>query len=65
MFARVPLAHVLPSGKYTADSVFSGKDWRVAKFDKQGMTTETRDVEEIRRTEVPEGVKLSQWALAW
>jgi aryl-alcohol dehydrogenase-like predicted oxidoreductase len=45
--------------------VFSGKDWRVAKFDKQRMTTETREVEEIRRAEVPEGVKLSQWAFVW
>ncbi|MGZ4961836.1 MAG: aldo/keto reductase [Limisphaerales bacterium] len=65
VFARVPLAHGLLSGKYTADSVFSGKDWRVAKFDKQRMTTETREVDKICRTEVPEDLKLSQWALAW
>ena len=65
VLARVPLAHGLLSGKYSADSVFSGKDWRVAKFDKQRMASETREVAEICRTEVPEGVKLSRWALAW
>jgi len=65
VLARVPLAHGLLSGKYSADSVFSRKDWRVAKFDKQRMISETREVAEICRTEVPEGVKLSQWALAW
>jgi myo-inositol catabolism protein IolS len=64
VLARVPLAHGMLSGKYTANSVFSAKDWRV-KFDRERISNEVRQVAEISRTEVPEGVKLSQWALAW
>lgn len=64
VLARVPLAHGLLSGKYAADTVFSSNDWR-AKFDRERISNEVRQVAEINRTEVPQGVKLSQWALAW
>lgn len=64
VLARVPLAHGMLSGKYTADAVFSAKDWR-AKFERTKISNEVRQVAEISRTEVPQGVKLSQWALAW
>lgn len=64
VLARVPLAHGLLGGKHTANTVFSGKDWRV-KFDREKMSNDMRQIAEIGRAEVPEGVKLSQWALAW
>lgn len=65
VLARVPLAHGLLSGKYNANTVFTGKDWRAAKFDKERISSEVQQVAEISRTEVPAGMKLSQWALAW
>jgi aryl-alcohol dehydrogenase-like predicted oxidoreductase len=64
VLARVPLAHGLLSGKYSADAVFATNDWR-AKFERERISSEVRQVAEISRTEVPPGVKLSQWALAW
>jgi aryl-alcohol dehydrogenase-like predicted oxidoreductase len=64
VLARVPLAHGMLGGKHSANTVFSGKDWR-AKFDRERISNEAQQVAEISRTEVPQGVKLSQWALAW
>lgn len=64
VLARVPLAHGLLSGKYSGDVTFSGKDWRV-KFSKEKMGADMREIAEISQKEVPQGVKLSQWALAW
>lgn len=63
VLARVPLAHGLLGGKYTAAPTFSGKDWRV-KFAKEKIAADMREVEQIR-AQLPQGIKLSQWALAW
>ncbi|MRH43437.1 aldo/keto reductase [Aquibacillus halophilus] len=63
VLARVPLASGFLSGKYKPGSVFDDKvrgRREQAKIDEQ-----LRRVEEIRQTELPEGVEMAQWALAW
>lgn len=62
VLARVPLASGYLSGKYRPDAVFGERD--VRRYDEE-REKKLRLVEEIRRTEVPEGVDMAQWALAW
>ncbi|WP_410512866.1 aldo/keto reductase [Paenibacillus sp. BR2-3] len=60
VLAREPLANGFLSGKYKPGSVFGKNDWRSLKDQEQ-----LKLVEEIERKEVPEGVDMAQWALAW
>ncbi len=64
VLARVPLASGYLSGKYKPGATFAANDVRsreeAAKRDEL-----LRQVEEIRKTEVPEGVPMATWALAW
>lgn len=64
VLARVPLASGFLSGKYKPGHKFPDNDvrevWMKAKQD-----TLLREVEQIAATEVPAGVPMSQWALAW
>lgn len=62
VLARVPLASGYLSGKYRPDATFGERD--VRRYDEE-REKKLRLVEEIRRTEVPEGVDMAQWALAW
>ncbi|GAB6933239.1 aldo/keto reductase [Calditerricola satsumensis] len=62
VLARVPLASGYLSGKYRPDATFGERD--VRRYDEE-REEKLRLVEEIRRTEVPEGVDMAQWALAW
>ena len=64
ILARVPLASGLLSGKYRAGVKFPANDWR-STFDLERTRRELTEVEHIRQTEVPAGVALPQWALAW
>jgi aryl-alcohol dehydrogenase-like predicted oxidoreductase len=64
VLARVPLASGLLSGKYHAGVVFQPNDVR-ATFDPEKMRKDLAEVENIRAAEVPAGVPLSQWAIAW
>jgi myo-inositol catabolism protein IolS len=64
VLARVPLASGYLSGKYKPGSVFEANDVRY-KHDKESTLEKLRLVEEIRNTEVPEGVNMASWALAW
>lgn len=64
VLARVPLASGFLSGKYDSSSTFSPNDWR------SGMDTDKREamlqeIETIREIELPEGVSMAGWALAW
>jgi len=62
VLARVPLAGGFLSGKYDTDATFADSDVRsVWGDDKQ------RIIKEVARlkSEVPEGVPMAQWALAW
>src|ERR1019366_3452928 len=64
ILARVPLASGLLSGKYRAGVTFPANDWR-STFDAERTRRELTEVEHIQQTELPAGVPLAQWALAW
>jgi aryl-alcohol dehydrogenase-like predicted oxidoreductase len=63
VLARVPLASGLLSGKYRVGVTFQTNDVR-ATFDPQKMSKNLTEVEAVR-AEVPAGVPMSQWAIAW
>jgi len=65
VIAREPLANGYLSGKYRPGAwVTASDDWRSGHDPQQARRT-LELVEEIRRTEVPEGVAMARWALAW
>ncbi|KAA9008396.1 aldo/keto reductase [Paenibacillus spiritus] len=64
VLARVPLASGYLSGKYKPDASFPEGDVR-AGHDAQKRELMLREVERIAREEVPEGIDMAQWALAW
>ncbi|MFD2372031.1 aldo/keto reductase [Brevibacillus sp. GCM10020057] len=64
VLARVPLASGYLSGKYKPGAVFAGNDVR-HRHDPEYVAGLLKQVEEIRKNEVPEGVDMAQWALAW
>lgn len=64
VLARVPLASGYLSGKYKPGTVFAGNDVR-HRHDQQHVAQLLKLVEEIKQHEVPEGVDMAQWALAW
>ncbi len=64
VFARVPLASGLLSGKYKPGHQFTGKNVRASRAD-ESTQTRLKEVEHIACTEVPEGVSMATWALAW
>jgi myo-inositol catabolism protein IolS len=64
VLARVPLASGYLSGKYKPGARFSGADYRTTQ-DQEKVDQKLREVERIRREEVPPGVDMAQWALAW
>jgi myo-inositol catabolism protein IolS len=64
ILARVPLASGYLSGKYKPGATFTGNDFRATQD--PGKVQETlKEVERIAKNEVPPGVEMSQWALAW
>ena len=64
ILARVPLASGLLSGKYAPGVKFPANDWR-STFAADKLGKDLAEVERIRQTEVPAGVSMAQWALAW
>lgn len=64
VFARVPLASGYLSGKYKPGAVFDSTDVR-HRHDPEATRRKLEEVERIAQTEVPEGVDMAQWALAW
>ncbi len=64
VLARVPLASGFLSGKYKPGTAFGERDIR-ARQDRASMEQKLREVEEIRRAEVPPGANMAEWALAW
>lgn len=62
VLARVPLAGGFLSGKYDTDATFADSDVRSVWGDEK-----QRIIKEVARlkSEVPEGVPMAQWALAW
>jgi aryl-alcohol dehydrogenase-like predicted oxidoreductase len=64
ILARVPLASGFLSGKYQPGAAFPANDWR-STFEAEKMGKDLTEVERIRQTEVPAGIAMAQWALAW
>ncbi|MGG3282182.1 aldo/keto reductase [Paenibacillus solani] len=63
VLARVPLASGYLSGKYKPGTVFSDNVRK--NRDQDEIDMKLKLVEEIKKSEVPEGVNMAQWALAW
>jgi aryl-alcohol dehydrogenase-like predicted oxidoreductase len=64
LLARVPLASGYLAAKYSVDFVFPANDVR-ATFEPEMVRRWVAEVETVRQREVPSGIPLSQWALAW
>jgi aryl-alcohol dehydrogenase-like predicted oxidoreductase len=64
ILARVPLASGFLSGKYTSTKAFAADDMR-STIEGEKRARWLRDIEGIRDSELPEGVPMAQWALAW
>ena len=64
LLARVPLASGLLSGKYKSGTTFTGNDVR-AKFDPEKLKRDLAEVERLQKEEVPAGVPMAKWAMAW
>ncbi|MBC8254550.1 MAG: aldo/keto reductase [Ardenticatenia bacterium] len=65
VLSRVPLASGLLSGKYRPGMEFTGKDDVRSLHDKADVRRRLELVQEIEWAEVPEGVAVASWALAW
>ena len=64
ILARVPLASGLLSGKYKPGATFAANDVR-ATFDAEKMKRDLAEVERLQKEEVPAGVPMAKWAMAW
>jgi aryl-alcohol dehydrogenase-like predicted oxidoreductase len=65
VLARVPLASGFLSGKYTRATQFSPADVRAVWQTKEEREKLIEEAEQVRKTEVPEGIPMVQWALTW
>jgi aryl-alcohol dehydrogenase-like predicted oxidoreductase len=64
ILARVPLASGLLSGKYKPGATFAAGDVR-ATFNAEKMERDLIEVERLQKEEVPAGVPMAKWAMAW
>ena len=64
VLARVPLASGFLSGKYKPGDTFPVGDVR-QRQDTNAIADKLEQVRQIQRTEVPPGVDMAAWALAW
>ena len=64
VLARVPLASGFLSGKYKPGAKFAENEYRGTQEPAQ-VDEQLREVERIAKNEVPAGVDMAQWALAW
>lgn len=64
VLARVPLASGLLSGKYKKGTIFADNDVRASK-DHKLIDLQLEEIEKIMKNEVPEGVNMAEWAIAW
>jgi aryl-alcohol dehydrogenase-like predicted oxidoreductase len=64
ILARVPLASGLLSGKYKPGTIFPEGDVR-AKWKDPNLDEKLKLVQQIASEEVPPGVDMASWALAW
>lgn len=64
VLARVPLASGYLSGKYKPGASFTESDVR-SRHDRSEVNKNLELIQEIAKNEVPEGVPMASWALAW
>ena len=64
ILARLPLASGLLSGKYKPGVNFPANDMR-SSFGEARLKRELAEVERLQREEVPPGVPMARWAMAW
>jgi aryl-alcohol dehydrogenase-like predicted oxidoreductase len=64
ILARVPLASGFLTGKYSPGSTFPANDVR-GTWNDEKLQRDLAEVEHLRQTEVPSGLPMNQWALAW
>src|SRR5579862_162759 len=64
VLARVPLASGLLSGKHKPGATFAANDVR-AMFDAEKLKRDLAEVERLQKEEVPPGMPMAQWAMAW
>jgi aryl-alcohol dehydrogenase-like predicted oxidoreductase len=64
VMARVPLASGFLSGKHKPGARFPDTDYRSGKS-REEIDRVLREVEQIRQAEVPPGVDMAGWAIAW
>jgi aryl-alcohol dehydrogenase-like predicted oxidoreductase len=64
ILARVPLASGLLSGKYKSGASFAANDVR-SVFDAEKMKHDLAEVERLQKEEVPLGLPMAKWAMAW
>jgi aryl-alcohol dehydrogenase-like predicted oxidoreductase len=64
VLARVPLASGFLTGKFTGTEAFPSNDMR-STIERTAVDRWMRELEQIRATELPVGVPMGQWALAW
>lgn len=65
VLARVPLASGLLSGKYRPGAEFTQPDDVRSQQNKAAVQARLKQVQQIQQTEVPAGVPMAAWALAW
>jgi aryl-alcohol dehydrogenase-like predicted oxidoreductase len=65
VLARVPLASGYLTGKYRPDATFDEPSDVRSRHDREDVRRKLEEAERIRRDEVPDGVDMATWALAW
>lgn len=65
VLARVPLASGYLSGKYKPGDTFTNTSDVRHRHDADEVQQKLEEVERIRAEEVPDGVNMATWALAW
>jgi myo-inositol catabolism protein IolS len=65
VLARVPLASGYLSGRYKPGHQFDPNEVRSKWHNADDRNRKLAEVEQIRQTELPPGMDMAQWALAW
>ncbi len=65
VLVRVPLASGFLSGKYQPDHSFTGATDVRSNYDVEKTRQRLEEAQRIQQTEVPAGVNMAAWALAW
>lgn len=65
VLSRVPLASGFLSGKYKPGDTFTDPNDVRSRRENEQIQEKLRQVEQIKKMEVPEGVDMAAWALAW